>query len=385
MKEYLFNLHDVFLLFTFLTGVMLATLQPHLSKDRRIAVFFLGAFFLDVAMYSLDTLLIWNQNVRAHIAWDLRYLFDLSDSAQVFQGLLMYFYTRSRVTRDEIPNFYRSPHLYIALVICTLGVINNSLVHCDPCSSMAVIYANTSENWHLREFILQLVRHTFSLIYGGLTLHLLLRYRQAILNSESDPTLDDSKYLMILVSGFLAIWLIRLGSNFVAAAMNEEVADLLGITSNYVSFVLLVSLFVLGLKESKIKIEDVQPQESLKALDDERLNAYLKKITQVIDDRKIHLETNINVERFSAAAGVPPRALSAILNQYLGANFFEFINKHRVEAAKEMLLNPVYKDKQIIDIQLECGFNSKSAFNRFFKKFEGSSPSEYRRRHLPAA
>ena len=385
MKEYIFNLHDVFLLFTFLSGVMLAMLQPHLCKDRSITVFFLVAFFVDVAIYSLDTLLIWNQYLRAHLAWDIRYLLGLSDAAQVFQGPLIYLYTRSRVTRAQPSEFYRLPHLYFALALSLIGLLSYLLMSTKNCNTVDAIFSQAPENWQAYAYILQLFRHAFTLVYGGLTVHLLMKYRQAILDSESDPTLDDSKYQMILVGGFLAIWVIRLSSNLFAAGMAENFADLLGIVSNYVGFVLLVSLFVLGLQESRTKIDNLQPAESLKAVDDQRLKCYLDKIKQVIEDQKIHLETNINVERFSTAAGVPPRTLSAVLNKCLGENFFDFINKHRIEAAKKILEDPAYKNKQIIEVQLECGFNSKSAFNRFFKKFEGSSPSEYRRKHMPAA
>jgi len=49
-----------------------------------------------------------------------------------------------------------------------------------------------------------------------------------------------------------------------------------------------------------------------------------------------------------------------------------------VEAFKEKIVNPKYGNYSILGIALECGFNSKSAFNRIFKKDTGLTPSQYK-------
>ena len=38
-----------------------------------------------------------------------------------------------------------------------------------------------------------------------------------------------------------------------------------------------------------------------------------------------------------------------------------------------------YKDWSIVAISFECGFNSKAAFNNFFKKYTEMTPSEYKK------
>jgi AraC-like DNA-binding protein len=53
-----------------------------------------------------------------------------------------------------------------------------------------------------------------------------------------------------------------------------------------------------------------------------------------------------------------------------------------VNKAKELLLNPDYADRTILDIFLESGFNSKSAFNRFFKRYVGVTATEFRKNPL---
>ena len=73
-----------------------------------------------------------------------------------------------------------------------------------------------------------------------------------------------------------------------------------------------------------------------------------------------------------------PKALSILLNVHYEKNFCEFINHHRVTEAASMLTNPALKGKGVLEIAMEVGFHSKSAFNRSFKKQTGVTPLEYR-------
>uniref|UniRef100_UPI0030F3F69A helix-turn-helix domain-containing protein n=1 Tax=Paraglaciecola sp. TaxID=1920173 RepID=UPI0030F3F69A len=73
---------------------------------------------------------------------------------------------------------------------------------------------------------------------------------------------------------------------------------------------------------------------------------------------------------------------SMLINRHFGVNFYEFINRYRIEEAKKMLIDPKYKNTTITDVYLAVGFNSKSVFYTFFKKFEGITPSNYRQSTL---
>ena len=44
---------------------------------------------------------------------------------------------------------------------------------------------------------------------------------------------------------------------------------------------------------------------------------------------------------------------------------------------KKHIADPRYKNYKVISIALDCGFNSKSSFNRIFKNFEQCTPTEY--------
>ena len=65
-------------------------------------------------------------------------------------------------------------------------------------------------------------------------------------------------------------------------------------------------------------------------------------------------------------------------------NFFEFINRYRVEEAKRLLASVDFKDETILELIYKSGFNSPSAFHRFFKRIVGLTPTEYRKQQLPS-
>ena len=69
-----------------------------------------------------------------------------------------------------------------------------------------------------------------------------------------------------------------------------------------------------------------------------------------------------------------------IINRHFNRNFFEFVNYYRIEEAKKMLRDQDSMDKSVLNIMLDVGFNSKAAFNTFFKKFVGLTPSQYRKK-----
>jgi AraC-like DNA-binding protein len=50
-----------------------------------------------------------------------------------------------------------------------------------------------------------------------------------------------------------------------------------------------------------------------------------------------------------------------------------------VDEVKSRMDNPEFENLTILGIAFDCGFNTKSAFNRVFKKLTGFTPSEYKK------
>lgn len=72
-----------------------------------------------------------------------------------------------------------------------------------------------------------------------------------------------------------------------------------------------------------------------------------------------------------------PKQISQVVNQGFNMNFNDFVNSYRIEEVKERLKNGEHKKQTLLGIAFGCGFNSKSTFNRTFKKQTSLSPKEY--------
>lgn len=108
----------------------------------------------------------------------------------------------------------------------------------------------------------------------------------------------------------------------------------------------------------------------------------LDKLDRAMNEKKLYRDAQLSLTRLSEKVGVTPQQLSEILNARLGLNFRQYVNRFRIEAAKEVLrINP---ERTIIEVAFDCGFGSKSTFNTAFSQATGMSPTEWKRENASA-
>ncbi|MCC2617799.1 AraC family transcriptional regulator [Aestuariibacter halophilus] len=114
------------------------------------------------------------------------------------------------------------------------------------------------------------------------------------------------------------------------------------------------------------------------ALDTDSAQRIANKMQQAVEQDKLFLDPALSLQKLARHIHVSPNYISQTLNETLGMNFFDYINQHRVEAAKERLCS---SGDTILDIALAVGFNAKSSFYAAFKKHTQLTPSAYRKQH----
>lgn len=102
-----------------------------------------------------------------------------------------------------------------------------------------------------------------------------------------------------------------------------------------------------------------------------------QKLTQLMDEQQPYLNPKLTLPELADQAGETVHDLSRAINQGFGMNFNDFVNSYRVDAFKEKVLEPQYRNHTLLAVALMVGFNSKTAFNRSFKKLTGQTPREY--------
>jgi len=111
----------------------------------------------------------------------------------------------------------------------------------------------------------------------------------------------------------------------------------------------------------------------------EEAQRILSKLDHAVQAEALYRETDLTLPMLAAKVGAKSNIVSQALNQTLGLSFFDYINDHRIDEAKRMLLSADEADATILDIAYSVGFNSKSTFNAAFKKRTGQTPSEFRK------
>jgi len=96
-----------------------------------------------------------------------------------------------------------------------------------------------------------------------------------------------------------------------------------------------------------------------------------------VSERKPFLNPDLSLRTLAEQIEMHPNQLSWLLNESIGKNFNEFINHYRVEVFKSLARDPKKAHLTLIGMAFECGFNSKTVFNTYFKKETGLTPKQY--------
>ncbi|TGM57948.1 helix-turn-helix domain-containing protein [Leptospira adleri] len=125
-------------------------------------------------------------------------------------------------------------------------------------------------------------------------------------------------------------------------------------------------------KTNRRKADSPENKGLLKENDLARIEDRLKSFLE----EKRFLDEELRLPDLSAYLGISVHQASLYLNQYRNTSFTDFINQNRIEEAKRLISEET--NKNLIDIGLECGFNSYSPFHRACIRFTGFSPKDLR-------
>lgn len=138
-------------------------------------------------------------------------------------------------------------------------------------------------------------------------------------------------------------------------------------------------LLFLKNKELVKKESKMQSKRDLVEIPESRQNEIIKKLNREMNENSIHLQTDLTLYSLSKALNTNSSYLSRIIQLNYNCNFSAFLNKHRIIEAQKMILDKSFAHYTIDAISHECGYKSKSTFNKAFKEITGLTPNEYKR------
>lgn len=373
MKTNFLNIHDLVLVLTAVECCVLAVLLNLLPakqvQPRRI----LSGFFLLIALVLTTTLIVWNGDLQTTPINHSPFIITILSACLLLQGPVLYFYLRSLSQQVELMRWRNVIHLFPACIaVILLVVFDIDSVEWQPATELA-----GAEN-AVVAFVWALVKLS---PLGYIIACVIAEYklRDNLKHLYADISMSELKLADVVLAGFCLHWLWSLLAYLLEGWVSASVSDTLGIIDNYLTVMLVNGLFVFGLINTR-QLLSVHVVPAAKPVQPTKMDHKVAIIEKAINEDKLFLESNINLERFAEQIGLKPRDISAILKMHYQSNFFEFINRYRVEEAKRLLVLPELKDETILEIIYKSGFNSPSAFHRFFKRMVGVTPTEYRQR-----
>ena len=108
---------------------------------------------------------------------------------------------------------------------------------------------------------------------------------------------------------------------------------------------------------------------------DEPANELMSLINELMDKEKPYLNSELKVSDIADAFHLHRNDISACINSQMGCTFAQYINRYRIEYAKELMRRQ--PDKKISSIWMESGFGSEQTFFKTFRSATGLSPKEW--------
>lgn len=101
-------------------------------------------------------------------------------------------------------------------------------------------------------------------------------------------------------------------------------------------------------------------------------------VDRLMKQESLFLRPDLSMESLAEVSGIPPYRLSQLFSQCYGTNFYHVVAAYRIDYAIAKIENGTGGDQTLEALSEECGFNSKTSFNRYFKEFTGTTPSLFK-------
>ncbi|RZS99019.1 AraC family transcriptional regulator [Aquimarina brevivitae] len=253
---------------------------------------------------------------------------------------------------------------------------------------------------HLREGLENLwaLSNIYTLIYTIIALRILAKSKKLVQQYYADINANDLNWLQKFLYCTIFIFGIDISITIYEVVFGD-ISSAIGIIAFFVVF-LIVYLAYHGISQTKVLLpeflfqkEEILYKEAIahketsnpqtKVLyNSEEMDLLKLALEKLILEDKWYLIPELSLKSLSEELNIPDKKISYLLNQHMNVSFYDYINSLRVQEVKRKMLDPFYTQYTLLAIALECGFNSKTSFNRTFQRFEGITPSKYRRRNL---
>ena len=102
----------------------------------------------------------------------------------------------------------------------------------------------------------------------------------------------------------------------------------------------------------------------------------VKRMKDYIESNRVFTNPELKMSDIAEELNLSSSRLSQIFSLYMGENYYEFINRYRLEEFKRLIASGEYRRFTLTALSEQCGFK-KSSFFSTFRRVEGMTPTEY--------
>lgn len=385
-----YSIYDLLLLFSVFQGILLIIAIPTIQDYNKAANRWL------VISIAVASALIFAQVLSGYraVAQSFTKIIFLPDYAMFLYAPLFYFYLQ-KLLFDVKEQSSRIFYHFIPAFVLTFVYLTYFLM-----SDSTLKYKIMNQDWDLQGVFLAVgfVGLIWNIYYWLLFRKALRFYREEFKTNHShEQNLFYLNTVLLIQAACLCLWLffyLALGFGRVAGMditpTLERTVDCIWLAFSSITY--FVGYFAIHQPETfkvtpqtfsifdevlEQPVTAILPETEEKAAVDESLLAWKQKVEAYMLKNKPFTNPQLSLNELAVKLKLPPHTLSKVINEGFEKNFFDFINSYRVDEFKLRVEDPAYRNFTLLSIAYEVGFNSKSAFNRSFKKITGKTPREY--------
>ncbi len=354
------------LLVAFQSLVFASFLWCHKSQIQ-VSRKLLAALMLSIGLHFLNIFLIGVNLVQL----------NLSSCFASLYAPIVYFYVLSVVDPTRVASARILLH-GLPLIICVIWTVD------DYRTKLSGLPPNS---WITPVILVQISAYVVA------SVRVMRRYRTIFLQTQSSIGAVRQRMIVFLLSMFAAL-VVTVSLEFILSELEiyliqDEVVALIFmimlITVNGFLWFAFAHPFVFqSFEEDQLRVvDDNQDKYQSSTLTAKDADHYLSSLESLMRDERPYLDPNLKLQDLADRLNIAMRHLSQVINQRLGMNFFDYVNAYRVNCVKELMESEDHAHQTVMDLMLSAGFNTKSTFNKAFKKVTDTTPSQYRQTKKP--
>ncbi|MEM7297817.1 MAG: helix-turn-helix domain-containing protein [Bacteroidota bacterium] len=347
-------------------GLFIGAFLTFQKPPHRVTGILLGFLFIGFSLQLFDFILVYSEFIRQYpllAFWSLPFNLAL--------GPLMFLYAKYYLTKGRNFNkkelIHFGPFLAHLLYLLTFYYFKPESLQQELINTLLQGLSEAPlVNWGASIFPV--------LLYTQLAIYIILALKRIL---DSQLSVQELKWLYKIWKGIIAIASFGLVQNVLFfVGINQQPI------TGYIAATMAVFFIYYGviaiLKKKEEALQPLRQKYHYSKLSDSDRESLADQLLEFVNKEKVFLDPELSLKKLSIEMELPERQLSEIINNQVGVNFSDFLNRHRVDEFKRRLTDPTYNHLSMLGIALGCGFKSKTTFNTAFKKMEGITPSNYK-------